>query len=222
MTTPSLPSRNSPVAAVAGLGVAFGGTVLLVSPAANILGDPQRLSTRVLYQLALWALFALIVAIVILWERRSLDSVGFGRLSWQSLGLGLGCTAFVIAVNSVVVPFFTKLGIVDFSKGFAVVASWPLWLRMFAALSAGVVEETLFRGYAIERLVLFTRSYAWAGVISLALFAMVHLPFWGFGILFNAFFGGAVSTLLYFWRRDLWSCIIAHSALDAIALMTIK
>ena len=96
MTEVSLSSNNSRVAAAAGLGVAFGGTILLVSPVAKLLGDPQRLSTRVLYQLALWALFASIVAIVILWERRSLDSIGLGRLSWASIGLGFGCTAFII------------------------------------------------------------------------------------------------------------------------------
>lgn len=219
MTTPSLSPSNSRLAAVFGLVVAFGGTLLLVSPVAGALGDPQRLSTRVLYQLALWGLFALIVAIVSLWEKQSLGSIGLGRLSWASIGLGLGCAALMIAVNSVVIPFLTKFGIVDLSKGFAVVASWPVWLRLFAAVTAGVVEEVLFRGYAIERLALLIRSYAWAGVISLMIFAAVHLPFWGLGILFNAFFGGAVSTLLYLWRRDLWACIIAHSALDAIALI---
>src|SRR5947199_10768215 len=123
MTEVSLSSNNSRVAAVAGLGVAFGGTILLVSPVAKFLGDPQRLSTRVLYQLALWALFASIVAIVILWERRSLDSIGLGRFSWASIGLGLGCTAFIIAVNSAVIPFLAKSGLVDLSKGFALVAS---------------------------------------------------------------------------------------------------
>lgn len=219
MTQVSLSANKHRLATVAGLSVAFGGTILLVSPVARLLGDPQRLSTQVLYQLALWVLFALIVAIVVLWEKRSLNSIGFQRLSWTSIGLGLGCTAFIIAVNSVVIPFLTKLGIVDLSQGFAVVGSWPTWLRIFAALTAGVVEEALFRGYAIERLALLTRSYAWAGVISLMVFAMVHLPLWRWGILFNAFFGGAASTLLYLWRRDLWACIIAHSALDAIALI---
>lgn len=219
MTTASLSSSHSRVAALAGLGVAFGGTIFLVSPAVHVLGDPQKLSTQVLYQLALWALFAFIVAIVVFWEKQSLKSIGLGRLSWTSLGLGLGCTTLMIAVNSVAVPYLTKSGIIDLSKGFSIVASWPLWLRIFAAITAGVVEEALFRGYAIERLVLFTRSYAWAGATSLIIFATVHLPFWGLGILFNAFFGGAVSTLLYLWRRDLWACIIAHSTLDAIALI---
>jgi len=99
------------------------------------------------------------------------------------------------------------------------VAVWPLWLRIVAVITAGVVEESLFRGYAMERLATLTGSYGWAGLISLVVFGLVHLPFWGPGILFSALFGGSVFTLLYLWRRDLWACIIAHTVTDAFALI---
>jgi membrane protease YdiL (CAAX protease family) len=197
----------------------MGGTALLASPASRIVGDPAKLTTQVLYQLILWALLGLVILIVIFWERRSLSSIGLIRWRWSSLTWGLGCAAFIISVNTVIVPFLTKLGIVDLSKGFAVVFSWPLWFRILAVVTAGTVEESLFRGYAIERLGLLTGSYGWAAGISLAVFGIVHLPFWGPGILFNALFGGAASTLLYIWRRDLAACIIAHVTVDAIALI---
>ena len=51
-----------------GLIVAFGGMALLASPASRLLGDPERLQTWALGQLALWALLAAILAIVVLWE----------------------------------------------------------------------------------------------------------------------------------------------------------
>jgi len=197
----------------------MGGTALLASPVSRIVGDPARLTTQVFYQLILWALLGLVILIVIFWERRSLSSIGLTRWRWSSLIWGLGCAALIISINAVIVPFLTKLGIVDLSKGFTVVFSWPLWLRTLAVITAGTVEESLFRGYAIERLAFLTGSYGWAGVISLAVFGIVHLPFWGPGILFNALFGGAVFTLLYIWRRDLAACVIAHVTVDAIALI---
>lgn len=199
--------------------MALGGPALLASPAVSILGDPARLTTHLFDQLSMWALFALLVAIIIWGERRSLNSIGLGSWNWRSVGWGLGAAAFILAIGAIAVPLLTRMGVVDFSKGFAVVLVWPLWLRAVAVVTAGVVEEVLYRGYAIERLAALTGSYWLGGIISIIVFGLVHLPLWGPGILFNALFGGTVFTLLYLWRRDLWPCIIAHTLLDAIAFI---
>lgn len=218
MTITSLDSKNR-LPVVVGLCVALGGTAILASPVSRILGDPARIITQVLNQFTLWALLGLVAVIVIFWERRPLGSISFARGGWSSAGWGLGCATFLIAIGAVITPFLIRAGVVDFSKGFAVIVSWPLWLRIVAVVTTGIVEESLFRGYAIEQLASLIGSYGWAGAISLAVFGIVHLPFWGPGILFNALFGGGVFTLLYLWRRDLWACIIAHTAGDAIALI---
>ena len=34
----------------------------------------------------------------------------------------------------------------------------PLWFRLLAVVGAGIVEETLFTGYAVTRLLRFTGS----------------------------------------------------------------
>ena len=39
-----------------------------------------------------------------------------------------------------------------FAQGMDALALMPLWLRAFAVLTAGTVEEILFHGYAITRL----------------------------------------------------------------------
>src|SRR5205807_8231274 len=128
--------------------------------------DPARLTTQVFYQLTLWVLLGLLAAIVIWWERRSLSSIGLASWRWQSLSWGLGCAACIVAISAITIPYLTMIGVVDLSRGLAVVASWPLWFRIVAVGTAGVVEESLFRGYAIERLASLTGSYGWAGVIS--------------------------------------------------------
>jgi membrane protease YdiL (CAAX protease family) len=93
---------------------------------------------------------------------------------------------------------------------------------VFGILTAGFVEEVLYRGYAIERVAYLTGSHWIGGAFSIAVFALVHLPFWGAGILFSSAFAGTVFTLLYVWLRNLWPCIIAHTLLDAIALIALQ
>jgi membrane protease YdiL (CAAX protease family) len=82
-----------------------------------------------------------------------------------------------------------------------------------------VVEETLFRGYAIDRLALLTGD-VWSGaLLSLAIFALVHLPAWGPGPVISFFFTGGVLTAFFLWRQDLLANVVAHTAVDAWGLV---
>ena len=98
-------------------------------------------------------------------------------------------------------------------------AGLPPWFLVFAAITAGVVEETLFRGYALERLGELTGSYTLAGICTLAIFALIHLPFWGWGPVVAFLIGGVVSTAFYVWRHDLMALIVAHALTDTLGLL---
>src|ERR1700694_4508974 len=89
-----------------GLLIAVGGPALLVSPLHRFLGDPQALQTRLLDQLILWGLFGAIIALVALWERRPLVSIGWHGLRWSSFAWGLALCALHIWVLS---PVETRL-----------------------------------------------------------------------------------------------------------------
>lgn len=207
---------------IVGLAIALGGTALLVSPAHRVLGDPNRLATRVLDQLAMWALLAAVVAVVLLWERRPLASLGLLPLAWSSVAWGLALAA---AQMWVVVPatlwLIRALGFHGFDSGIATVVAWPLWLRILAVVTAGVVEEALFRGYAIDRLAPFAGGPWPAGALSLAVFALVHLPMWGAGPVISVVFTGGVATAFFLWRGDLLANIIAHVVTDAMGLIVV-
>jgi membrane protease YdiL (CAAX protease family) len=41
---------------------------------------------------------------------------------------------------------------------------YPVWLRAFAVFTAGVVEETMFRGFAVTRLV----ELPWSRLLAIA------------------------------------------------------
>jgi hypothetical protein len=69
---------------VVGLTVAWGGTALLLSPADQLLGAPDRLATKLLEQLVLWVLLGMIEAIVLLWDNQPSYVHGHSALSRAS------------------------------------------------------------------------------------------------------------------------------------------
>jgi membrane protease YdiL (CAAX protease family) len=93
---------------------------------------------------------------------------------------------------------------------------------MVLAVAAGAVEEILYRGYAIEKLAAMT-GHRWVGaVIATIVFALVHIPTWGWAFALTAdLLAGAVLAIAYLWRRDLVANILAHSGGIVIAMLAI-
>src|SRR5262249_35299383 len=90
-----------------------------------------------------------------------------------------------------------QTGLAGFEHGLAKLAQLPVWFVTVAALTAGVVEETLYRGYAIERLALFTGDVWSAGAGAWITVFLGHAPFWGWGpCLADGDSGPADSSLL--------------------------
>src|SRR5204862_1712701 len=86
--------------------------------------------------------------------------------------------------------------------GSAAFEKLPLWLITLIVLRAGVVEELLYRGYAIERLQAFGLKRAWAAGLPLVIFALGHWTGGAANILI-ALVLGAILSAFYLWRRDL-------------------
>jgi membrane protease YdiL (CAAX protease family) len=58
-----------------------------------------------------------------------------------------------------------------------------------------------------------------AALISLAVFTVAHLAYWGWMPLIGVSVAGLVLTVLYLWRRDLAANMIAHFVIDAAPLL---
>ena len=203
-----------------GLAIAIGGPALLVSPAHSILGDAQALQTRLLDQLILWGLFGAIIGLVVFWERRPLVSIGWHGLRRSSFAWGFALCAFYMWVlGPLEARMLQHFELGGFDKGLTQLVGLPPWFLVFAAITAGVVEETLFRGYALERLGELTGSYTLAGIGTLAVFALMHFPIWGWGPVIAFFVGGAVPTAFYVWRHDVLALIVAHALTDTTGLL---
>ena len=213
-------STRSVAPVIVGLAVAWGGTILLLSPGAQILSDPNHLGAAVLGQLLFWLLAVTVIAIVLHWEHEPLRSLWLQTLRWSSVGWAMA----LLAVNSLLLlpagEWFRSLaGLPGFAAGMDDVMRFPAWYRVLAVLGAGVVEEMLYRGYTVTRLSALFGSPWLAGLIALIAFQALHVPLWGWGFAVGGLLGGAVVMAFFVWKRDLLSLIIFHVTTDAIGLV---
>jgi uncharacterized protein len=164
-----------------------------------------------------WIAFA---AIILLWvtkvERLPLSSIGLIRPTRGTVGWGLAATIALLATImlsfAVIAP---ALGLEQNMAATAAVVQVPLWLLITTPIVAGITEEILYRGYAIERLTFLTGKRWLAAIIAGALFLLLHLS-WGGAQMIIVAFGTVIFVGLYLWRRDLPCVMLAHILADLI------
>ena len=170
------------------------------------------------YEAIWWAAIGLVLLYVRFAEHLPVTSIGLRKPSLRELGIGalagIVILAGLVAIYNVVLP---AIGL-DEQQQTRQLLAMPSWWLAISVVRAAVGEELLFRGYALERLASLTGSRAVAGLVTCSVFTLEHIGFWGWGHLLIAGFGGAMLTLLYLWRRNLWVSILAHLIIDGVAL----
>lgn len=167
-----------------------------------------------------WTLWAAVVVYILTVERRSLSSIGFKRPGVWTFVCGIG-GGLVVAIGlgmlfALVLP---RLGLQMNQGAYQSLYRTPLWFRVALVTRAAIVEETLFRGYGIERLAELTGSRWLAALATCAAFTVAHLAYWGPAHLLIAGGAAIILTALYLWRRDLICNILAHWTTDAFGLL---
>jgi membrane protease YdiL (CAAX protease family) len=110
-----------------------------------------------------------------------------------------------------------------FEPGLDAIVRLPVWFRVFVAVTSGIAEETLYRGYAVERLSEMTGRPWVGGFLAVTAFAAAHIPFWGVGPALGADLPfGALMTGFYLWRRDLVANVTAHSVLLLASMLSVQ
>lgn len=127
-----------------------------------------------------WIAVAALLFYVLRVEQRPLTSIGLRGLGLRDIRIGVlaGILMFVGAkvINSeIFLRFHFQANMHEAYR----IAAAPFWYRFILVLRAAVVEEILFRGYAIERLQEFTGSILSAAVISWLAFMAMHINSWG-------------------------------------------
>lgn len=98
----------------------------------------------------------------------------------------------------------------------------PLALRIVLVLTAGICEEFMYRGFAIEELARFLGNRWVAGLLSLIFFTIAHTGLYGLTAgLIIPFIVGAMLTILYLWRHNLAVCMLMHAIVDGIFVVLI-
>jgi uncharacterized protein len=212
VTSASLPT-------LVGLILALGGPALLAGPLPRLLGEKDARRTCLIDQLCRLALAAGVIAVVVRWEGRPLASLGWQGFAWESLAWG-SMLAFIFV--RVLVPaesrLLGRLGLAA-EQGPVPLKPLPVPFLVFAAVVAGVAEETLFRGYAFARIAELTDSGIFAGLITVAVLAQAHLYRRGGGAAASFAINGGVLTAFFAWRHDLLANVIAHALTDLIVAL---
>lgn len=215
------PRRGASLWTIAGLACAlFGPLLMTTAPMQRLyILAGSGLALVAVAQSTMWFVLAAALACHVFGDRLPLAAVGLVRPRIGSILFGLAIGASVYIGLYAVAFVLWKNGLFDAKAPAGQILQWPLWLRLFMLITAGVVEEALFRGFAIERLTALTGRRWLAALIALAAFVVAHLPFWGLGAVATPIVGGGFFTLVYLWRRDLIACMVAHLAVDSVGLL---
>lgn len=220
MATTGENPRPARGAAWLGVLLALGGPVALVSLTHSGLVEPTMFQRRAATWIALWALTVAVLLICGIGERRPISSVGLGRFTLGSLGFGLLAGLLAIMAFPVCAMVLGTMGVQSqAASGVAALGTMPLWARLLTLATAGVCEEVLYRGYPITRLQALTGSRILAVLVPGAVFVALHAPSWGVAHLLYVSVVTVIMTVLFLWRKDLWSNIIAHLFTDAVPLL---
>ncbi|MGB6131707.1 MAG: CPBP family intramembrane glutamic endopeptidase [Acidobacteriaceae bacterium] len=196
----------------------FGLFLALVCPEIFVLanGHAHLLGGELLF----WALTIALLVYVVAVEKRPLASIGLRRPTWRTAVWGV-CAGLVMLVGIGLIygVAFRVLHLTMNMQAMARLLALPFGARLLLVVRAALFEEIAWRGYAIERLTELTGSRMAAATIAWAAFTVAHLSYWGAAQLIVAGFGGLVLTVLYVWRRDLPSNMLAHFLTDGAGLL---
>jgi len=169
-----------------------------------------------------WLPAGLLLAYSRLVEGRELESVG---IRWDGLGPYLRRvvvgTVVLLGANLVLQPLQERLpGSDTFEAELAQFTAFSLPERVFIAVTAGVTEELLFRGYATERLEELTGSRLAAAGIPTAVFVVLHRgEQWSWTSVARMAQPAVITAGLYLRFRDLLALATIHALNDIVGLV---
>ena len=155
----------------------------------------------------------------------SWSAFGIKKPQWLDVLTGFLVCVFSIAFSVAGVDFFVDILKSIFSEPYTYqltdahhlpfhARGWSGFVTLLMlAISTGLSEELMMRGYFLTRFERLLRS-TWASVLlTTIIFAALH---WPSGILntANAFLVGVVYGIAFVWTRRLWPVAIAHAVYD--------
>lgn len=123
-----------------------------------------------------------------------------------------------MAVSSIVVR---RLGYEQVDQAVVFMLAQPTRWKVALAVTAGITEEIMFRGYVIERTLELTGSAPLAGALSVVVFTAAHLPGRRVQVVLSEVLGAAIGLVIaYFLFRNVLVLAVIHASIDLIVLVT--
>jgi len=166
-----------------------------------------------------WTLAAVVIGIAVGGEGLSLAEIGFRRPSWIDLGYIIVVSVVILFIYTATRPLVEALGLPVQSGATAMGAGAGLGVALARAVTTGIVEEILYRGYPIERLLAYTENPFVAGGLTWALFTAAHAINWPLGNLLQTALVAALLTVVYLRRRTLVPVVGAHVLVWVVAAL---
>jgi len=201
-----------------GLLIALVGAPLLAAPFKLLGFNPLSFVPRLMFWAAAIAVLVIAATEIEAWR----TYLGLDRPTLSSLFLGVLAAAIMLSVlgaHQYVQRTFGK-GSPEQLRQLQNILALPFSHRCFLVLTAAVVEEVLYRGYAIGVGQHLLGSVWLACVVSIAAFTLAHLR-WGLAHLLPVFVSAVILSLLFAFTQSLWVCIIAHAIVDAMGFLVV-
>jgi uncharacterized protein len=168
-----------------------------------------------------WLLLALVLTGV--WLHRSPMSAVLGD-RWRSarqvlndLGIAIAFLVLSVLVVSILGPHSHSAGTNPGVRFLMPQTAGEKYLWVLLALSAGICEEAVFRGYLQHQFAAFSRNIPVGIFLSATLFGISH-AYQGLRPALLIGFGGLMSGTVAWWRRSVRPGMIAHTLQDLLAL----
>lgn len=163
-----------------------------------------------------WAIAGVVVVIVVHFESAPLSSIGVVRPRLRDVGWAAGLAVAAIGVFALTSPLIEALGLPT-REG---IAAPSLVVGLVGAVTAGVTEEILYRGYPIERFVEAGYRPLVAGGLTWALFSLAHVGSgYPAGNLVQIALAGLVITAVYVRTRSLFPVVLGHVVVDVVGVL---
>ena len=189
----------------------------------NLVPRIGEIGARVVTEAAIWLYGAIVLALALVWETRTLASIGLHRFRFASLAFAIaGAVAMVVAGALAADVVYGLLHRAQHSDAqAAALVNGSAAYAVCIAVRAGVIEEIFFRGLAIEQLTVLTGSRLLSAFLATVVFVVIHALHFEWIQLVPIAGVSIVLVGLYLWRRDLWANILAHIMVDGVGLVTL-
>jgi membrane protease YdiL (CAAX protease family) len=186
----------------------------------NQLNDGMRMVLLISTIIFQWALFT-VIYIAVWREKTDLLGIGFKRIRFVDFAYG---GAFLLGANLILTGLaylLAQIGLPMPGEISMLIPTDPVGRVVWVGVSitAGVCEESMFRGYLMTRLRLLGRFQNWVipTIVSAVLFGACHsYQGWPGFIMLTVY--GVFFSLLYIRTRSIWPGVIAHFLQDVGAL----